>query len=295
MPTAGIELVRPGPAAVGLGTVWHRRNGSPDAAKSSRNETHHEFRYSTLQVWLDPDHPTDIVDHHRLWSTGRLRPVQFRRSDYFDGGTGPIGPAVRNQFAEQTGLAPTGPLRMLTQPRTWGWLFNPITAYLLWRDPNSDPIGAVLEVTNTPWKERHHYSVAFEPTQDGAMVAEFDKILHVSPFLDERHRYRLRFHIDEQSTKRVLNLSIDVVNANAPSNARPILETATSVTLVPPSKKVLTWAPLHTPLATHRVSLGIHTQAARLAAKRVPFVSHPSKRTSPGQKPTDPAPARHRR
>ena len=47
-----------------------------------------------------------------------------------------------------------------------------------------------------------------------------------------------------------------------------------------PTRSALTNALRTNPFPTHRVSLGIHAEAARLWLKRVPFVPHPAKRTS---------------
>lgn len=178
-------MVTPGHAAVCPGVVMHHR-ASP---------TEHRFSYPVRYVWLDPDHPNDLVRHHRLWSARRPAPVWFRRRDYLDGTCRALGPLVREQLETVMDPPPSGPIRMLTQPRTWGWLFNPITIYLLWPggaapDRPSPPIAAVLEVTNTPWKQRHLYPVPLVQIERG-VGARFDKALHVSPFLGGHHRYVL--------------------------------------------------------------------------------------------------------
>ena len=65
---------------------------------------------------------------------------------------------------------PLGPVRTLTQVRTWGYLFNPITVTT--GGPRgrarraAPPDVVVLEVTNTPWKERHWYVVEARPGAD---------------------------------------------------------------------------------------------------------------------------------
>jgi DUF1365 family protein len=75
---------------------------------------------------------------------------------------------------------------MLSQVRRWGWLFNPITFFFVWDRPSNtlpaaqNPVGAVLEVTNTPWKERARYPLVLEASDD-CLIAEFDKAMHVSP------------------------------------------------------------------------------------------------------------------
>ena len=102
-----------------------------------------------------PDDPAALCPHHPLWSATRMSPARFRRRDYGDARTGSLGERVRDELAPLLGRRPAGEVRMLTQVRRWGWLFNPITVYLVWDADPQLPVGAVLEVTNTPWKERH--------------------------------------------------------------------------------------------------------------------------------------------
>ena len=45
---------------------------------------------------------------------------------------------------------------MLAQPPTWGLGFNPLSVYYL-HDANHQPSAMVLEVRNTPWRERTLY------------------------------------------------------------------------------------------------------------------------------------------
>lgn len=271
-------MVAAGQATVGFGEVWHRRS-RPEA---------HEFSYRVNQIWIDPDRPEELFDRHPLWSHQRPSPVRFRSTDYGSGDDQPIGPSIRDSLEEPLGRRPGGPIRMLTQPRTWGWLFNPITLYLVWdeanpnsHDPNghdppgqSGPVAAVLEVTNTPWKERLAYPVALVAEND-RYTAEFRKRLHVSPFLDEDYLYRLS--ISGEGGGGNLLVGIDVQRPDQDGETPPVVETRLRLKLAVPTTKAMTAALYRNPLPTHRVSLGIHLQAARLLRKRVPFVSHPKR------------------
>lgn len=298
--------MRPGPAAVCPGTVMHHRLGPAD----------HRFTYPVTQVWIDPDNPDALFGAHPLWSSRRPAPVRFRRRDYLDGTDAPLGDAVRQALAPVLGHRPAGPLRMLTQPRTWGWLFNPITVYLAWGPPADGPVrpaegpvAALLEVTNTPWKERHLYPVALTPA-GGAdrFEATFDKVLHVSPFLDEDHRYHLtvasapgRTRPGGPSPERRMVVTLDVLDGGPigggaqarriqdaggvetgdnSSEGRVVLTTRLVIDQYPVERALLTQALRHNPLPTHRVSLGIHHQAWRLWRRGVPFVPHPRRRAA---------------
>lgn len=282
--STGVASVRPGGAALCPGTVIHSR----------RTPTEHRFTYPVSLLWIDADDPGNLFDRHPAWATTRPAPVRFRRRDYLDGGTGPIGDAVRRLVAKPLGYRPDGPVRMLTQPRTWGWLFNPITIYLLWANADGPPVAAVLEVTNTPWKERTAYPVVLEPTtgDDGrsGFGARFNKSLHVSPFLDEDYAYRL--FVDEhsrQSKPSRLTIDLDVepscIQPPDPNggdvkatNTAPVLTTRLVVERVQPTRRAMTTSLLTNPFPTHKVSFGIHRQALTLWRKRVPFVAHPAKR-----------------
>lgn len=246
----------PGPAALCPGWVMHRRT-SPAA---------HRFRQRVSMVWIDPDRPEELFDRHWLSSCRHPAPLRFRAGDY---GTNrsPIGAgAVRADLAA-AGIPADGPVRMLTQPRRWGWLFNPITLYIAWSQTDPSPVGAIAEVTNTPWKERHRYAMGLEATGEGHR-ATFDKALHVSPFLTVDHRYELRVLADGPG----LDIEIDVVGRDDPE---PTLQTRLSVERQPVTPGRLRRFALADPFSTYRVSAGIHANAARLWRKRVPFVAHP--------------------
>lgn len=245
------------------------------------------------QIWIDPDSPEALFDHHPLWSAERPAPARFRRRDLLDGGDQPLGPAIRRRLAAGLGRSLDGPLRTLTQPRIWGWLFNPLTVHLAWDDGASPvPSAVLLEVTNTPWKERHWYPVALEPSSTG-LGARFDKALHVSPFLDLDWSYDLRFtrrdppmpdSAPPADRSIVIDLALDVV-PRAPSTGAeddPILTTRLTTRLHPAGSRAanrsMTAALRPDRLPTHRVSFGIHRQALSLWRKRVPFVAHPERR-----------------
>ena len=253
--------MKPGSAAVCTGTVVHRR---------TRPEIH-QFTYPLHQLWFDPDNPAELTSLHPLWSHSGPSPARFRNSDYGVASTESLGSEVRSDLQSVLGFAPAGPVRVVTQVRRWGWLFNPITLFLAWDKDNDHPVGAVLEVTNTPWKERHRYPIALE-REGGKYTSTFSKELHVSPFLNEDFEYRFTL-VDSDSTA---SYKIDVI---APGQDA-IVKTTAHMQRDLATKATLQRTLLRSPLSTRQVSAGIHAQAVRLAAKRVPFVSHPRKRES---------------
>jgi DUF1365 family protein len=231
----------------------------------------HEFAHPISQVWIDPDQPEQLCDLHPAWSHRHPAPARFRRSDYGDQPTGSLAEAARRDLSRVLGRTPQGPVRMLSQIRRWGWLFNPITFFFVWDSPcdsestKQRPVGAVLEVTNTPWKERTRYSLVLDASDD-CLTSEFDKAMHVSPFLGMDYRYHLKLQDRDDSVA----VAIDVVDPNG----HAILHTKLRLQRRQATRQLLRHSLRSEPFPTHRVSAGIHRQAARLWAKRVPVIPH---------------------
>src|SRR6185312_4900973 len=161
------------------GTIRHRRFAVRERV----------FRHRLALVYADLDELPGLFG-------GRLiarRPgiVRFRRADYLGDPAQPLADAVRALVAQRTGSDPGGPVRLLTQPRTLGHCFNPVSFYYCFA-PGGERLEAVVaEVTNTPWGERHAYVLPHAgdgPVLDGGV----DKALHVSPFMAMDQRYTWR-------------------------------------------------------------------------------------------------------
>ena len=85
--------------------------------------------------------------------------MRFRRRDYLGDPAVPLHRAVRDVVEDQTGARPEGPIRLLTQLRSFGHCFNPVSFYYCF-EPGGERVQAlVAEVTNTPWGERHAYVI----------------------------------------------------------------------------------------------------------------------------------------
>jgi DUF1365 family protein len=148
-----------------------------------------EFTHRLALAYVDLDELPGLLG-------GRLvepRPgfLRFRRRDYFGDGATPLERAVRTEVGAHTGAAPSGPVRVLTQLRSWGHCFNPVSFYYCMGE-DGDLEAMLGEVTNTPWGERASYVLAAGKAHGGVISGEFDKHLHVSPFFGMDHRYSWR-------------------------------------------------------------------------------------------------------
>ena len=133
------------------------------------------------------DEIESVTRLHPLWSDRRPAPVWFRREDFLGDRATPLPGAVRSLVEERSGLRPMGPVALLANLRTWGWLFNPISLYFCTGADGQEVEALVAEVENTPWHERHAYVVG-PPGRH-----RFAKSMHVSPFLPMDVDYELRY------------------------------------------------------------------------------------------------------
>jgi DUF1365 family protein len=239
-------------------------------------------------AYLDLDELPEALIARRGWST-RPAPFWFRRRDYLDGSDRPLAGAVLDLVDEHLARRPTGPVRVLTQVRTFGWLFNPLTTYYCCTPDGSGIDALVLEVTNTPWHERSWYVL------DGADVAgrgrPFPKELHVSPFLPMDLAYRCRATLPDEN----LALRLELTRGSGTDEDRVF-----DVDLVGVRRELTDAGPraaaLRHAAQTVGVSAAIHAHAVVLAAKGATVHRHPRRRTPVHEPapvpPRPPAPSR---
>jgi DUF1365 family protein len=253
MLTAGL---RPGHAAYD-GTVWHHRR-VPE----------HRFSQKVTMAWLDLDRLDDLPVRPLL-STGVLAPARVRVQDFTADDTVPLAEQVRSRVERALGVRPHGTVHLLANLRTWGFCFNPLAVYWC-ADRDGAPVAEVLQVTNTPWHERHLY-VVDRRHEAAARPARFAKAMHVSPFLPMDCTYVL----DDTVPGERVELRLTVEREGAPVFAAGLVAERR-----PLDASTVARALLRRP--TQRVSLGIHLQALRLWRKGATFLPHPDRRrTSP--------------
>jgi DUF1365 family protein len=229
----------------------------------------HSFRYKVATPLLDLAEVDDVMGLHPAWSARRAAPVRFRRGDFLGDPAVPLDQAVRDLVAGRTGRRPGGPVALLANLRTWGWLFNPISLYFC-ADVGDHPgeqgriDSVVAEVENTPWHERHAYVVG-PPGRH-----RFAKELHVSPFLPPDLDYELRYTAPGPE----LTVGLDVLRADRRLFAATLFLRRRALDRAALGR--LLW---NYPAMTHRVTAGIYAQAVRLRLKGAPFFGHPARRT----------------
>jgi DUF1365 family protein len=242
-------------SAIYEGTVRHRRFADRD----------NEFTTNIALAYVDLDELPNLPI-----AAGRL--VRFERSDYLGDPDVPLADSVRDLVAERTGTRPEGPVRLLTQLRSFGHCFNPVSFYYCF-DPSGDRLEAVVaEVTNTPWGERHAYALLREPDASGNVIrGDSTKELHVSPFFGMDHSYSWNVAAPGKT------LSVHIENHRESGKAFDATLAMRRRELTP---RTLAEVTVRYPVATGRMLALIYAHALGLKLKGVRVFPHPKETTA---------------
>jgi len=234
-----------------------------------------EFRYDLFMMYLDLAELPGVFAGTRLWSAEGRAPASFRREDHIGDPAVPLDAAVRDLVRERTGARPSGPIRMLTHLRYFGYIFNPVVFYYCFDEADTRVETLVADVHNTPWNERHAYVLGDEDNVGDrtAMRYRFTKEFHVSPFLDMKYDYDWRFNRPGPTLAAHME---NVKHGRADFDATLVME-----------RREITPAALRGtlvrfPLMTARVIAAIYRQALRLYLRRVPVYPHPNPKSRIG-------------
>lgn len=239
-------------SAIYEGTIRHRRFAV----------RRHEFSHPIALVYLDLGELDGLLGGRLV--TERPGPVRFRRSDYLGDPSVGLADAVRMQVERRTGWQPTGPIRLLTQLRTFGHCFNPVSFYYCFT--RQDQLEAVVaEVTSTPWGERHAY-VLKRTDERPLLTGSFEKKLHVSPFMAMEQRYQWRVAAPGPTLS---------VHIESTEHGRRAFDATLALRRGPFTRDHLVRITARYPVATLRVLALIYGHALALKLKGVPLYPRP--------------------
>ena len=232
----------------------------------------HDFRYRLFLAYLDLDELDSISRTVRPFSANRWNLWSLFDRDHVDGRPGTTAGKVRRLLAHHGIALDGGTIRLLTQCRVLGYVFNPISLYYC-RDHAGALAAVIAEVSNT-FGERHLYLLDGRSAAGGA-AARFRaaKAMHVSPFLGMDCTY------DFALAPVGEHLGVGIVQHE---RGRRVLDAQLWGRRTPLTTRTVAGALLRYPFVTLKTVAAIHFEAARLYLKGTPVRRHPGE-TAPRQ------------
>jgi DUF1365 family protein len=245
-------------SAVYEGWVTHRRRGS----------VRHSFRYRVFLPLFDLGELPGLLDPIPFWSARRPAPARLRCDDFLGDGPRPLADRARDLALERIERRPAGTVQLLANPRYLGVGFNPVCFFFLHGSDGGSVEAVIAQVTNTPWGERHSYVLdgrARNPS--GAIQAELEKRMHVSPFQPMEQTYQISVTEPGEELRvviRTLEAGFETLTATMALRRRKLTRSRMIGLLARhPSSTIATLA-------------RIYAHAVRLRLKGAPFHPHPS-------------------
>ena len=213
------------------------------------------------QLALDLDEVEALAATHSVFSLKKFAPMSFFQADYVKNEPGNLKQRIASKVSHLGGKWDGEKVTLMGQCRCFGFYFSPANFYFCYQN-DGECRYMLVEVSNTPWLERHYYLVDLQ----GDMKTKKD--FHVSPFMDLDMQYHWRVkppaeqvlvHIENHKEHKQFDATLAM-------KKREI------------TKSSLFKAWLSAPLMPVKVVAGIYWQAAKLFAKRIPFIAHPETR-----------------
>lgn len=249
--------------------VMHRRRVAPL----------YRFVYRIFSVLFDIDQ-LDALDRRLRWfSHNRFNLLSLYDRDHGRGETAASGSNPLRRWAEgvctEGGIELAGGrIRLLAQPRMFGWVFNPVS---FWYCEHADgQLRAVIAEVRNTFGEKHSYLLsAASRTEAGASAGEplpygarldKEKCFHVSPLFDLVGCYHFVFAEPGAS----LSVRLDETR-----KGEPLIDTAMAGQARPFTDAVMLRQVAAMPVQALKVMAAIHWQALKIWLRGARFHKKP--------------------
>jgi len=239
----------------------------------------HRFVYRIFLFALDLDELDSLNSRLRLFSLNRANAYSFREQDFL-----PSGESLHNPTPPQKAAASAASLKvrvtaylaergidltdgrvlLVTLPRVFGYLFNPVSFYFCY-DRHGQPVASIAEVTNT-FKEMKPFVLGPDTrtvAKAGATFAlRLPKYFYVSPFTDMDVAFDFTLRTPGQQ------LAVQIDDYDADQRTLTSMLTGSRQAL---NDRRLAWYAIKYPFITLQVITLIHWHALRLYLKDLPW------------------------
>jgi uncharacterized protein len=217
----------------------------------------HLFRYNYFLFFIDLDELDTIACSSKLVSVEKAAMYSFRSKDHFNIEGCNTKTSILNYLQDKEIDTTDCKLYLLTNLRTAGHQFNPVSFYFLSKQDKI--ISCIAEVGNT-FGEQKLYLI---PQRNDHFYLKTPKHFYVSPFSD----LKAEFEFIIKSVEEKLDIRVNTLE-----NGKPVLYSRLEGSRTEFNDRTLLNYTFRFPLVTLKVISGIHFQALKLWLKKTPFI-----------------------
>lgn len=231
--------------ALYTGHVAHNRPGK------------HRLRYSVFMLALD----LDAMPSLNFLKHNRTALFSIFDRDHGAQSNAPLKPQIETKLREAGIAWDGGRIVLLTMPRLFHYVFNPLSVYFCWRKDGT--LAALAHEVSNTFGESHFYVLPPRIAENGQITQSCDKEFFVSPFLEGGLRYEFSVTPPGESVvvAMIVKRGSEVALTASFAGERRALTDA---------NLLRAWAA--NPLMTFKVIVGIHWEALVMLTKGIRFL-----------------------
>ncbi len=219
----------------------------------------HRFVYNIFMFYLDLDELDELDSGLTFFSSRRFNLFALRGRDHLTFGRSSIRDNIK-EYLKSAGIDACGKIFLLTNLRTAGYVFNPVSFYFCF-DEKGDPVCVVPEVGNT-FGELKPYLLKRDSFRSGMFRERQVKYFYVSPFFDLDTTFEFQLRVPGET----LSIRIDDYTDGKKAFASSLTGTERPLT-----DFNLLRCFFRIPFVTLKVIALIHLNAGLLYLKRLPY------------------------
>ena len=228
----------------------------------------HRFVYNVFFFSIDLDEVETLSEKLFWFNTKQSGFYRFLESDHLPITKISLSKAslkerVRSYLSEQGIVLGNGRVTLLTNLRTLGYVFNPVSFYFC-SDEANQPLAAIAEVSNTFYEMKPFY-IPLDKTNKATFHAICPKYFYVSPFSDLDLKFDFRLTRPDETIRITINDVID------DAGEQPVLLSSIVGKRLPLTDSNILKLTLKYPLLTLKIITLIHWHAALLFFKGLKF------------------------
>ncbi len=230
--------------------IWHDRH-SPKR---------YTFEHKIFMFYLDLDEASQFSKINWLMGCNQWRVYNFKDEDHILSYGDTAKASILAYVKEKGLLQEVSKVKLLTNLRTFGYIFNPVSFYFCF-DKSNNPLCVVVQIGNT-FGELKDFYLGGDKRSEETFRDKQTKYYYISPFTDLDSSLDFKIQVPDER----LNIKIDVVKNK---------ERFFNSSMLGEKFSLSTWnllkATIKYPLITFKVIFYIHWHAAILHfIKRIP-------------------------